>query len=180
MNVHSFAGFPAAATIALDKAGIEHLVVVAKATFAIDPGGDTRLAEKQVPLKRADEHHGEPETTSVRYENDFAPYKPMCDVIVNGSAHAPRGRQTTAMVVAFQFEKVTRRARVVGDRVWKSRWLLPPAASRPKPFKRMPIVWERAFGGMDTSPKNKKKHAFEIRNLIGIGIHSRAGRKAVG
>jgi hypothetical protein len=178
MNVHSFAGFPAAAVIAADKAGIELLVVVAKCTFEVEPSGDTRPAKKQVELKFADEHYGEPETTSVRYEHDFAPFKPMCDVIVNGSACAPGGRPSTAVAVEFQFGKLVRRARVVGDRMWRSRWFLPPAASRPKRFTRLPIVWERAFGGSDTSPKNPKKHVFETRNLLGVGIHSGAGRKA--
>lgn len=180
MNVLSFSPFPAAAVIAADKTGVEHVVVVAKGTFTIEPSGATHRAREQVELKFADEHYGEPESTSVRYENDFAPFKPMCDLIVNGAAHSPRGRRANAVTVEFQYGKLVRRARVVGDRLWKSRWILPPASSRPKPFTRMPIVWERAFGGMDTSPKNPKKHAFETRNLLGVGIHSRAGRKAVG
>ena len=178
MNVHSFEGDPAAAIIAEDKAGIEQLIVVAKRTYAIDSSGKTSKARDPVGLCFADEHHGDPASSSVRYENDFAPFKPMCDVIVNGSACAPGGRPTSAMTVQLQFGKLVRRARVVGDRVWRSRWILPPAPSGPKPFTRMPIVWERAFGGSDTRPKNPKRHVFETRNLLGVGL--RAGVAGAG
>ena len=42
---------------------------------------------------------------------------------------------------------------VVGDRAWRRVlfWVRP---SRPQPFTRLPITYDRAYGGRDTSPKN--------------------------
>jgi hypothetical protein len=37
----------------------------------------------------------------------------------------------------------------------------------------MPLNYERAFGGADTSHKNEAKHAFETSNLVGVGFHAR-------
>ncbi|KRB03397.1 DUF2169 domain-containing protein [Lysobacter sp. Root690] len=42
-------------------------------------------------LVTADTFYGEPGESSTRQESDLAPYKPRCDVIVNGHAHAPGG-----------------------------------------------------------------------------------------
>ena len=39
--------------------------------------GELALAEQQHPLVTADEHHGDPASTSVAFENDFALRKPL-------------------------------------------------------------------------------------------------------
>jgi hypothetical protein len=45
----------------------------------------------------------------------------------------------------------------------------------------MPIRYERAFGGCDTSAKNPKQHRFDRRNLVGVGLQrGRSARKAKG
>lgn len=45
-----------------------------------------------LPLCLADEHWIDPVTSSLREESDLAPYKPRCDVLVRGHAHAPGGQ----------------------------------------------------------------------------------------
>lgn len=50
------------------------------------------LAEEPVPLCLTDEYYGEINRSAVREECDLAHYKPRCDVIVRGSAHAPGAR----------------------------------------------------------------------------------------
>lgn len=47
-----------------------------------------------VPLALADAYWGEEGASSPREESDLAPYKPRCDLIVNATAHAPRGVPT--------------------------------------------------------------------------------------
>ena len=178
-DVISFVRFPAGATITTDKTGIEHLVVVVKGTFQIPISGALVEASTQMGLKFSDEHYGDLASSSVRYENDFDPFKPMCDLVVNGSAHSRPGRRAIALTARLEYGPLRKSVRVVGDRTWQSHWGLPATASRPKPFTSMPIVWERSFGGFDTSPKNPRKHAFDTRNLLGVGLHSKAGRRGV-
>jgi hypothetical protein len=50
---------------------------------------ELRVAEKQVPLTRADKCYSEPEKSSIRYASDIVPEKPGTDVILIGHAYAP-------------------------------------------------------------------------------------------
>ena len=86
-------------TMGLEPSGRELLVVVIKGTFAIpQPGEEIRLHEQQLPLVMADTFTGEPGFSAPVFEADFAPRKPMCDVLLLGSAYAPRGRPTTRVL----------------------------------------------------------------------------------
>ncbi|NOR24385.1 MAG: DUF2169 domain-containing protein, partial [Desulforhopalus sp.] len=50
-------------TIAVDKDGRDHCVVVVKGTFEVGKEGNSTLAELQEPLVYADVHYGDPGTT---------------------------------------------------------------------------------------------------------------------
>ena len=75
----------------LDKTGREWMTVVAKGTFGIPdrPNREPQLLEEQVPLVMTDVFTGEPGFSAPLCENDFAPRKPRCDVLLNGSAMLP-------------------------------------------------------------------------------------------
>lgn len=53
------------------------------------------LDHNPLPLCTADRYYGEEGTSSVCEESDLAPFKPRCDVIVVGNAHAPQGQPST-------------------------------------------------------------------------------------
>src|SRR5262249_1187024 len=93
-------GMEAGLTIATDKDGRDHCVVVVKGTFTIGPDGGVTPAEVQEPLVLADAHYGDPGTTSIQYECEFAMSKPRADVIVNGQAVAPKGKPVQELTVA--------------------------------------------------------------------------------
>ena len=59
-------------------------------------GEAVRLHDEQLPLVMADMFTGEPGSRAPMYEIDFAPRKPRCDVLLNGSAHAPGGQASDA------------------------------------------------------------------------------------
>lgn len=72
-------------------------VFVAKIGYTLGPcdaNGLATLRELDTParLNTQDRHDGDDPAASVLEENDFAPYKPACDVIVNAIAHAPQGK----------------------------------------------------------------------------------------
>ena len=87
---------------ALSKQDIEHPVIVMKVGYRLQPitnkpGNFSAevIDDDPVPLCLADKYHGEEGRSSVKEESDLAPFKPRCDVIINGYAHAPNGIPTT-------------------------------------------------------------------------------------
>jgi hypothetical protein len=149
------------------------VVPVVKGTFAIQHGGRCALADEQLPLLPSGQCWGkDPETSSYRYEPEVAFFKPNTDVVLNGHAHAPRSG-TREMRVSLRVGPLARDLRVVGDRVW-FRSLGAVAISDPTPFERMPLVYERAFGGWDRSDPNPERHSCERRNPVGLGFCERA------
>lgn len=155
-----------------DEDGDPVLVVVAKATFELQAYRQLALLEEQPGLDLAGTCYGEdPETSCYRYEPEVAPFKPATDVVAIGHAHATRP-QTTAVDVGLQVGPLRKVARVFGERAWYrsvADFLLTP----PRPFERMPITFERAFGGWDRSSPDPAHHACEPRNPVGRGFHGR-------
>ncbi|MFT3772023.1 MAG: DUF2169 domain-containing protein [Minicystis sp.] len=130
------------ATVLYRHRGQLRLTAVVKATFALVADG---IMERVAPeeIRRHDEHHDRDPRRSLRAASDLAPYKARADVVVTGFAHAPAGAENIAARVAIFRDRsaplVDKALRVVGDR--------PPGSPAPRSFRRMPLVYERAFGG---------------------------------
>lgn len=78
--------------------------------------------------------------------------KHNAEVLLAGSAWAPRGTRVTEAIVGLKVGTVDKRLRVWGDRN-AVRGLLPTSrVSAPQPFEQMPLVPSRAFGGPDYAP----------------------------
>jgi hypothetical protein len=176
MELLNATGMPAGYTLGMQPDGRELLVVVVKGTFTIPQDGEEpKLAAEQVPLVEADRFTGEPGFSAPLYESDYAPHKPRCDVLLNGSAYAPYGKPAKRVRVSLQVGPISKSFDVVGNRVWK-KWLCFVRATKPEPFIVMPISYDNAFGGVDNTHKIEKKHRAYLRNPVGIGFHS--NRKA--
>lgn len=159
----------AAYTQGVDKDGRESLVVVVKGTFRIPfDGGEPEPAEEQRPLIMADTFAGEPGFSAPVYESDFAPIKPRCDVLLVGSAHAPKGKPVTKLPVGLMVGSLVKSFNVVGDRVWEVRGIA-VNPGRPKPFLVMPITYDRAFGGLDNFHSDPAEHSAFMANPVGKG-----------
>src|SRR5262245_6594138 len=122
-----------------DRDGAEVWIVAVKCTFDIHADGSTWISHEQPPVKRVPEYYGEPGKSSVKYAEDLVLKKTTTDVIVVGHAYAPAGRRVTELDVGFRVGPVQKVLRVVGDRAWET---LGPSA--PKPFIRIPLMYERA------------------------------------
>lgn len=159
----------------MDEDGRSVLVVLAQATFTILGARGLALAEKQVPLSLTGELHGpDPALSSYRIEPAFAFVKPATDVVLLGHAQAG-GRLVPELQVTFRVGPVGKTVQVVGDRFWvRAAGYVTP--TRPQPFDRMPLIYERAFGGWDRSPADAAKHTFEPRNPVGVGFRGPEGR----
>lgn len=159
-------------TMGMAPDGRESLVVVVKGTFRFPEKGSKEpvLAEEQVPLVMADTFAGEPGLSAPIYESDFAPRKPKCDVLLNGSCYPPGGKPASKVMVSLRVGSFAKSFNVVGTRTWKKRWFF-VTSTKSVPFTRMPITYDKAFGGEDRSHKDPARHKTFTSNPVGLGFH---------
>lgn len=151
-----------------DPDGIDSLFTVVKATFTL--AEKPVPAEEQLPVAVEQEFYGAPDKSSIKSPSDVSLMKPGTDVLLIGKAYAPRGRPATWMDVSLAMGSLRKSVRVFGDRVWKTATKeLSYSISDPEPFEEMPLVWERAFGGVDRALKPVRA---EVRNLVGTGYRA--------
>lgn len=204
MEFRNLTPFDALCFSALDPHDREYRVVVMRVSYRLvpcvpvkQPGWfDARLIEDDPPpLVLADRYCGVEGRSSLICESDLAPYKPRCDVIVTGSAHAPEGQPTTCWParlrvgtpeIKVETDAVPhskQRMHVLLDkklvvhgprqfrRTWLGRWELQNAL----PAAVVPLSYERAFGGasvvLDPSSDNHAPLINEVcfSNPLGCG-----------
>lgn len=127
--------------------GVLRITVVVKATFLAKVSPMTPAAAPQ-PYRISDVHHKNQPMARVTAASDRVPKKPRVDVTILGHAHAKRTASVSEMMVRVALKHgdeliFAKNAHVVGARVAKD--------SAPVPFVRMPIVYERALGGIGTA-----------------------------
>jgi hypothetical protein len=156
-------------TMGFDRDGRELVVVAIKATFTIPlDGGEPLMAEQQRPLVEADQFTGQPGLSAPLYESDYAHRRPICDVVLNGSAYAPANRRATRLDVGLRVGSMTKILEAVGNRFWdKGVWGI--RVSDPQPFDVMPISYDNAFGGMERSKSDPEKARTFPANPVGRG-----------
>jgi hypothetical protein len=162
--------FAADRLIVMDGMGCEMLLVLVKATFSLD-SGVPKLSEKQDAIVMADEYAGEPGGSSLRHAAETSLFKPAADVVVSGFAHTHRSRRTEALVVLEIGSLIQKAVLVRGDRVWEG--LLGSRISSPQGFLALPLVYERAFGGTDTTTQPPESWP---DNPVGIGFRARKSK----
>lgn len=151
------------------------LVIIVKGTFDIRPGEIAEASAEQIPVAFGDEVYDEKEGGSVKFESDIVPSKPRGDIVLVGKAYAPDGRPTESTDVSLRVGNIRKTIRVIGDRHWEySGRLFPVLASDPEPFTEMDIVYERAFGGIDT-----KGGGWCKENPFGRGLVAKKSKEAL-
>ena len=186
----------------VDQFGEAFHVVVARMGYTLGPCGADGLASllpmaRQSRLATEDRHlDGDTQAGTVQ-ESDFAPYKPRCDVIVNGVAHAPRGQAMPQFLVNLKVwsEKKTlidKTLQVCGERAFRKKTVLtrlaqgcariatvgllrpnPWQLSAPAPFLQLPLHYAYAYGGqcrLDADDCNAAKHDSCQANPLGRGF----------
>lgn len=149
-----------------DREGAEVWLVAVKGTFNINPDGSTRVADEQAEVQLAPKYSSEPGKSSLLYESDLPRTKLTTDVILNGHAYAPQGEPAKVVTVTFRVGSLVKTLRVTGDRTWKGLGFI-AWKSRSRPFVKMPITYERTFGGTDLKSKKPK---WDTRNPVGTGF----------
>ena len=162
----------------MDKDGAEVLVLLIKATFKIDKESSKGSANvEQLPIEFADIYMGEPGSSSIKYEADVGMCKKSTDVILIGHAYAAKVGDPY-VDVSFRLGNLNKTVRVFGDRIWE-KLLGVVSISKPSPFYKIPLIYERAFGGTDKSQLDPNLHESEPRNPVGAGFRSKHSRQPV-
>ena len=156
-----------------DADGVDTLFAVVKGTFRLASG---RPDVDQRPVVASDRYAGDPSTSGIVEPSDVSLVKTGTDVLLLGSACAPRGRSTTEGRVSLRVGPVAREAVVSGDRRWEN-GPVGPRPSAAEPFERMPLTWERAYGGVDRDPRDPTRVDAEPRNPAGAGFLRRTGSR---
>jgi hypothetical protein len=168
LQIKNNSPFKAHLTVLPDKAGVDTLIVTVKGTFLL--GGEKVVVHpKQIPVAQADVPHGDPAKTSIKTLGEVSLPKPATDLVMFGHAYAPGG-SATQVDVTLRIGTGAKVIRVFGDRTWTA-GLLGSKPTPPQPFAKIPLIWERAFGGLDINPKNPEQMKGEDRNPVGKGFH---------
>ncbi|MEZ4297416.1 MAG: DUF2169 domain-containing protein [Polyangiaceae bacterium] len=172
-HVENLTPFAALAIPSMLVSGADALIVLIAGRFLLPPPGKSTLdpptvAEEQPDPPLADTHRGPPETSSLLTAGQATCGRPGTDVWIEGHAVAPGEKPAERVDVALVIpDRLQKTVAVFGDRVWtQGIGTLTPQS--PRPFVRMPLVYERAFGGAE--PGDAPVRPFEPRNPVGRGF----------
>ena len=193
-NTINHTPWPAQNFLHVDPAGDVFHVLVCRTTYSLRgmPYGADGIGQpvllpgpQQPPLVTEDVYEGALNSSSVVQESDFAPYKPLCDVLlVNATAYAPGGRPTPRWSVGLRFGKhFSKLLNVTGPRHYERSLgsLGTLALSQPQLATQVPLSYQLAYGGPNVveahrradqaaaSDRAPEPPAFYIPNPIGTG-----------
>ena len=173
MDVMNLSPFAAVCLPSMSRDQDLALVVVA-ATFEFPdgPGDAPTLCEEQPPPEMGDEYNGDPTCSSLGWEGQSSFTRPGTDIYVRGHAWAPGGKPTEETEVRVRVGPCEKRAVAIGDRVWV-RGLAELRPSPPVTFQRLPLVYERSFGGSPADPSPMARMIARM-NPVGRGLFERA------
>ncbi len=155
---------PFAAQLAFfpNQHGVDSLYIIVKATFNI--GQQWTLADEQKQLQSEDEYWSDDSlNSSLKKASDLHIGKPVTDVIMLANARSPNGQEVKQMDVSLSVGNINKTIRVLGDRQWDHGRI-----SSATPFSVMPLIYEKAFGGICQQDGNII--AAEVRNPVGCGF----------
>ncbi|MDQ1829720.1 DUF2169 family type VI secretion system accessory protein [Massilia scottii] len=173
MNLINHTSMAAGYTTIHNQAGSECLVVVVKATYRLPYGGEAvELMQEQLAVTLADTATGEPGLSAPEYECDYCLEKPRVDILLLGSAYAPKGIPAREVPVGLRVGTMTKAFKVYGKRYWKAHLLgAVVGMTKPEPFTKQTISYDIAYGGTETGPKRERKRLAYARNPVGCGYN---------
>ena len=127
------------------------IALVLKRTYRIGADGRCLLADAQIPIEAGSPNYDPdapaPSVSPPCWDSDLLAFKPATDVIVQG--HAYGYGQKTMVDAELRVGRISRVVRVIGERRCEGsdgNLRFGP----PQPFEKMPLRYNRAYGGCDT------------------------------
>lgn len=142
-----------------DKHNDRHRVVVMKTGFLLKQDDHAQwhavlMENPPLPLCVEDEFLGEMNVSPVLRESDLAPFKPACDIIINGTVHTPDGIALPEMKAGVLMRTssgevvLNKTLRVTGKRFYRRQTLTGQwYETEPEPFTSLSLDYRYAFGG---------------------------------
>ncbi len=129
------------------------LTLIVKGTFSLSPGTAIEQAPDQDSLT-GDRFYPDDDDMrgGLRYESDFAYFKPHADLLLVGTCYPPGEKPVSKCNITFRVGSRSRTLNVFGNRQWEKHWLKWKATD-PESFTKMQIRYENSFGG-EKSKKN--------------------------
>jgi len=143
-----------------------HTTVI-KATYRIVDAKRLALHNDPVPLTMASEYWDDPVRSSMKFDNDIAPYKPAADIHVVGTARAPAGLRVREWDLSLRVGAIQKVVRATGPRWWKHVVGLGWGLTVPEFTDCVPVRYEQAYGGQRQI--GNEVRAFEW-NPVGCGF----------
>lgn len=165
LQLRNLTAFAADRALITNADGDHLLVVGVKATFDLKAGKAPELAVVQEPVVAAPQFVGDDVEATLLRDVELSMDHEGTDIVVNGFAHAPNGKPALTVSTSVKVDQLEAQAVVSGDRVW-TKSLLHIVPSDAQPFAKMPLLYERAFGGGHATDTGD---VWDERNPIGLG-----------
>jgi hypothetical protein len=132
-------------TVVFMRGGKLHVTCILKSTFQFIPDDRMKLAHPE-EIVLADVAHDHNAMGSPRISLETMPFLPSVDVLLTGHACAPFGQRVASQSVRLAIHRddswlLNKTLHVYGDRIGDTL----------EPFDRMPLVYERAYGGPEVA-----------------------------
>jgi hypothetical protein len=137
---------------------------VAKFAFVWDESGRIQALPAR-PIRMVDEWSGDSDSSGLLRAAELGPLKAKVDVLLAGAITFQRPTTETEVELSVG-NRLLKRARVFGERFWLPGVIADLMPSEPRPVLRVPIAWERSYGGTDQEEPTRT----EPRNPAGSGV----------
>jgi len=142
MQVFSISPFATGSVTWQEQPDQWNLTVVCKATYALVPG-TSHLALEPEQINERDNHWDDDPAKSIYAPSDLAPFKPRPEILLVGSAYAPRGEAVRSLFVRLMVGDFEKSVEVFGPRTFGNDGVLQDGPR----WTQMSLRYERAGGG---------------------------------
>jgi hypothetical protein len=144
--------------------------VLVKTTYAIANGRAVLTEPEPLLFDIYRDETLDPNLPKLPTGSDFWITKAATDVVIQGSAYAPKGRPVPRMEVSARIGQLTKRIAVFGRRAvtWTADGRI--AIGTPDPFTEMPLAYFNAYGGLDPRVLVPEPDREEYMRLSALGL----------
>jgi hypothetical protein len=133
-------------TVVFMRGGKLHVTCILKSTFRLVPDESMQITQPE-DIVLADTAYTDNPSASIRVSSEVVPFLPRVDVLLTGHACAPLGKRVPSQAVRLAIHRdggwlLNKTLHVYGNR----------KGAAMAPFDRMPLVYERTYGGSGFAP----------------------------